>query len=81
MTHVEMYHARQAKFPTSERIRSARLGKNLSLQDLSELTLGMLSKSRISNYEQGIRKPSAEVACILAEALDASPAWLLGLED
>jgi transcriptional regulator with XRE-family HTH domain len=42
----------------------------------------MLSKSRISNYEQGIRRLSVEAAKVLAEALgNVSPAYLLCVDD
>ena len=39
-----------------ERLRYARHSKGLSLGQLSALTGGALSKSRISNYELGIRR-------------------------
>jgi transcriptional regulator with XRE-family HTH domain len=64
-----------------ERIRQTRHERGLSLQKLADLTDGMLSKSRISNYEQGIRRPSIEVAQILAKALGGvSAAYLLGVD-
>jgi len=64
-----------------ERIRQTRHERGLSLQKLADLTDGMLSKSRISNYEQGIRRPSIEVAQILAKALGGvSAAHLLGVD-
>jgi transcriptional regulator with XRE-family HTH domain len=50
------------------RLRYVRESQGLSLAALSDLTGGALSKSRISNYEQGIRRMSIEVAQILAEA-------------
>ena len=52
-----------------ERLRAARQARGLSLSQLSALTDGALSKSRISNYEQGLRRLSAEPAHILALAL------------
>ena len=61
-----------------ERLRYARHSKGLSLGQLSELTGGALSKSRISNYEQGIRRLSIEAARLLAEAFGTcTPAYLL----
>jgi len=41
----------------------------LSLSQLAALTDGLYSKSRISNYEQGLRRPSIEAARTLAAAL------------
>jgi transcriptional regulator with XRE-family HTH domain len=53
-----------------ERLRAARRARKLSLAQLSMLTGDLLSKSRISNYEQGLRRMSTEVAQILADALE-----------
>ncbi len=65
-----------------ERLRYARNSAGLSLSQLSELTGGTLSKSRISNYEQGLRNLSIEAARGLAEALgNVSPAYLMCLDD
>ena len=52
-----------------ERLRTARHACDLSLSQLSRLTGDALSKSRISNYEQGIRQLGKAEAQILAEAL------------
>jgi transcriptional regulator with XRE-family HTH domain len=65
-----------------DRLRAERKAQDLSLADLSERTNGQLSKSRISNYEQGIRRMGLEESRILSEALGtASPMYLLCLED
>ena len=65
-----------------ERLRAERKAQNLSLSDLAERTNGQLSKSRISNYEQGIRRMGLEESRILSEALGTvSPMYLLCLED
>jgi len=65
---------------TARRLAYARRRKHLTLLALAKLTNGRISKSRISNYEQGIRTMPTHVACILAEALgDVSAAYLLGL--
>ena len=40
----------------SARLRAARQARGVSLSQLSALTDGALSKSRISNYEQGLRR-------------------------
>ena len=63
------------------RLRAARQERGLSLSQLAALTDGLYSKSRISNYEQGLRRPSIEAARTLAEALlIVSAVQLLGLE-
>jgi transcriptional regulator with XRE-family HTH domain len=64
------------------RLRAARRAQKLSLQELSVRTGGALMKSRISNYEQGIRRLGIEEAQILAEALGTvSVTYLLCLDD
>jgi transcriptional regulator with XRE-family HTH domain len=61
-----------------ERLRAARTAKGWSLPELSQRTGGRLSKSRISNYEQGLRQMAPDVAAVLAEALESVTApWLL----
>jgi transcriptional regulator with XRE-family HTH domain len=63
------------------RLREHRQARSLSLSGLSERTQS-LSKSRISNYEQGIRRMGIEEAQILAEALGGVTAsFLLCLDD
>jgi transcriptional regulator with XRE-family HTH domain len=63
------------------RLREARHGLGLSLSELAART-GCYSKSRISNYEQGLRRMGLEEAVILANALGTvSPTWLLCLDD
>jgi len=65
-----------------QRLRTERMRRGWSLNDLSKRTQNQFSKSRISNYEQGIRRMGLEAACQLAEAFgDVSPAWLLMLDD
>lgn len=67
------YQAESAK-----RLRKARKDKDLSLEELSQRTnVPKLSKSRISNYEQGIRMMGPAEAISLGEALDVDPAHLL----
>ena len=62
-------------------LRAARHERGLNLSQLAALTDGLYSKSRISNYEQGLRRPSIEAAQVLAEALViVSAAQLLGVE-
>ena len=65
-----------------QRLRALRHERQLSLQQLADLTHGSLSKSRISNYEQGIRRLGIEPAQTLANALSGvSAAYLLCLDD
>ena len=64
-----------------QRLRSARTGQKLSLAELAARTK-TLSKSRISNYEQGIRRMGIEEAQELAEVLEGmTPSYLLCLDD
>jgi transcriptional regulator with XRE-family HTH domain len=63
------------------RLRAARQARGFSLSRLAEQTGGHYSKSRISNYEQGLRRMSVEAALALAEALgNVSAAQLLCVE-
>jgi transcriptional regulator with XRE-family HTH domain len=65
-----------------QRLRALRHERQLSLQQLADLTDGVLSKSRISNYEQGIRRLGVEPAQALSKALTGvSAAYLLCLDD
>lgn len=64
------------------RIRAERERRRLSLSQLSEKTDHALSKSRISNYEHGIRRVGLEEAQALAAAFeDVSTEYLLCLND
>lgn len=66
-----------------KRLRAARKAMGVSgipLQELSRLTDGVLSPSRISNYEQGIRLLKPQEARILGKALKVDPAYLMCLE-
>jgi transcriptional regulator with XRE-family HTH domain len=64
------------------RLREARRAQKLSLSELSARTGGALSKSRISNYEQGLRRLEIEEAQALAAALwTVSAGYLLCLEE
>ena len=66
---------------TSDRIRSLRKSAKLTLDALSVATGRKLTTSRIANYESGIRKLKVEQAIVLAQALNVTPQYLLGLED
>jgi transcriptional regulator with XRE-family HTH domain len=63
------------------RLREARRAQGLSLAELARRT-NDLSKSRISNYEQGIRRMGIEEAQVLSTALGTVTAtYLLCLDD
>jgi transcriptional regulator with XRE-family HTH domain len=63
------------------RLRAERRRMRLSLSQLAEKTGKKLSKSRISNDEQGTRRMGIEQAVIPAQALgEVSPIYLLCLE-
>lgn len=65
-----------------DRLRAARHAEGLSLTQLSERTDGAYSKSRISNYEQGIRRLGIEGAQTLAKALGSvTAAYLLCVDE
>ena len=65
-----------------DRLRRARNELDLSLAELSAQTEGVLEKSCISNYEQGIRRMGIEQAELLAQALGTvSAPYLLCLAD
>jgi transcriptional regulator with XRE-family HTH domain len=59
------------------RLRAARKAKNLTLAQLSVKVGGLLSPSRISNYEQGTRKLGPQEALALAPHLGVEPSHLL----
>jgi len=64
-----------------QRLRAARNAHGYSLAELAART-NSLSKSRISNYEQGIRRMGLEEAAELSNALDGlTPTYLLCLDE
>lgn len=62
-----------------KRIKAFREMKGFSLAHLSREIRGALTGPAIGNYEQGTRKLNIRMARILGAALDAHPAYLLGL--
>ena len=63
-------------------MRDARKGQGISLAALASRTSDRLSKSRISNYEQGLRRMGIEKARTLANTLGTvSATHLLCLDD
>jgi transcriptional regulator with XRE-family HTH domain len=63
-----------------KRVRKARTDKGWTLGKLSEETSHVLSPSRISNYEQGLRLLKAPDATILAKALGVTASHLQCLD-
>jgi transcriptional regulator with XRE-family HTH domain len=63
------------------RVRELRRNADLSLEEVVTATNGLMSKSQISNYEQGLRLPGPAEAVLLAKALHSSPAHILCLDN
>ena len=63
----------------SARLRSARLGRNLSQSDLARRS--DLQASAVSHFETGTRKPSFDNLKRLADALRVTTDYLLGRSD
>jgi Zn-dependent peptidase ImmA (M78 family)/DNA-binding XRE family transcriptional regulator len=57
----------------SERLKSARIMKGYSLQDLADAMKGEISKQALNKYEQGLMKPEASLLLKLCKALDVRP--------
>ncbi|MFR5875605.1 MAG: helix-turn-helix domain-containing protein, partial [Eubacterium sp.] len=60
------------------RIRKYRELRGLSQKELADL-IGV-SNSRVSNWEQGINRPNADIISDLCKALDVSPSELLDIQ-
>lgn len=61
----------------------ARLNKAMSLRGMRAIDIKEktgLSESTISQYRSGYAKPRSDKLQLLADALDVSPAWLMGLD-
>lgn len=63
------------KYEIGNRIRKYREDRKLSQKQLAEL-IGV-SNSRVSNWEQGINRPDADILAELCRALHVSPSELL----
>lgn len=60
-----------------------RIRKYIELRGLSQKELADLigvSNSRVSNWEQGINRPNADIISDLCKALDVSPSELLDIQ-
>jgi len=62
-----------------ERLREALRRKNMRQVDLAEQT--GIDKSQISSYLSGKYRPKQENLTLLAEALDVTEHWLLGIDE
>ena len=63
------------KYEIGNRIRKYRENRGLSQKELAEL-IGV-SNSRVSNWEQGINRPDADIIANICTALNVSPSELL----
>lgn len=63
------------KYEIGNRIRKYREDRKLSQKQLAEL-IGV-SNSRVSNWEQGINRPDADILAEICRALQVSPSELL----
>lgn len=63
------------KYEIGTRIRKYREDRGLSQKELSQL-IGV-SNNRISNWEQGINRPDADIIADICRALNVSPSELL----
>jgi transcriptional regulator with XRE-family HTH domain len=65
------------KKEAGKRLRKARTDKGLTLRDLSGKLGNILSESRLSNYEQGIRMLGVAEALAVYRVLGVQPSYLL----
>ena len=65
------------KYEIGTRIRKYREEQNMSQKQLAE-KIGV-SNSRVSNWEQGINRPDADMIAEICETLNVSPSLLLGV--
>ncbi len=66
------------KYEIGRRIRKYREELGISQKQLAE-KIGV-SNGRVSNWEQGLNRPDADMLAGLCEALNVSPSLLLGLK-
>lgn len=65
------------KYEIGNRIRKYREEKGINQKQLAEL-IGV-SNGRVSNWEQGINRPDADILAEICKVLDVSPSLLLGV--
>ena len=66
------------KYELGNRIKRLRKELGISQKELAE-RIGV-SNSRVSNWEQGINRPDADILSNLCSALQTSPSLLLGMK-
>lgn len=66
------------KYELGSRIKRLRKELGISQKELAE-RIGV-SNSRVSNWEQGINRPDADILSKLCSALQTSPSLLLGMK-
>lgn len=66
------------KYELGNRIKRLRKELGISQKELAE-RIGV-SNSRVSNWEQGINRPDADILAKLCSALQTSPSLLLGMK-
>ena len=66
------------RYEIGSRIRKYREENNLRQKQLAE-KIGV-SNSRVSNWEQGLNRPDADILAAICVALDVSPSLLLGIQ-
>jgi transcriptional regulator with XRE-family HTH domain len=69
------------KKESGARLRKARIGAKLTLDELSRRLGGMLSASRLSNYEQGLRTLGIKESILLSNILSVPAAHLLCVDE
>lgn len=65
------------KYEIGSRIRKYREARKLSQKELAEL-IGV-SNGRVSNWEQGLNRPDADMLADICRALNVSPSELLNV--
>lgn len=65
------------KYEIGSRIRRYRKEKGLTQEELASMI--HVSKGRVSNWEQGLNRPDADILAALCEALNISPSNLLNV--
>ena len=70
---------KETKYEIGNRIRKYREECNMTQKQLAE-RIGV-SNSRVSNWEQGLNRPDADILAAVCVALDVSPSLLLGIRD
>lgn len=68
---------KEMKYEIGNRIRKYREENNMTQKQLAE-RIGV-SNSRVSNWEQGLNRPDADILAAVCVALDVSPSLLLGI--